>query len=163
VPRRAWESHPGTASPTPLKRPSLPLCDAVQHGRQQPRGTVPPTHVRLTCRTIEKGRRRPRRGDERLLHTRTGLRRDLRLVGAVTSVAIGPVRPSPPSRHHPGTASPSPMLWKRAATGHLHAGYCALYGLTSTVPSSPHADGPRTGDLYAATLEAAPGHAQDAL
>jgi hypothetical protein len=74
----------------------------VQHGRQQPCGTVPPTPVRLTCCTLEKGRRSPRRGDLRLLHARTGLRRDVRLVGAVTSIAIGPVRPSPPSQRHLG-------------------------------------------------------------
>jgi hypothetical protein len=64
--------------------------------------TVPPTPIRPTCVTLEEGRRSPRREDERLLHARTGLRRDVRLVGAVTSVAIGPVRPSPPSRRHPG-------------------------------------------------------------
>jgi hypothetical protein len=75
---------------------------AVRHGQQQPRGTVPPTPVRLTCRTLEKGRRSPRREDERLLHARPGLRRDVRPVGVVTSVAIGPVRPYPPSRRHPG-------------------------------------------------------------
>jgi hypothetical protein len=59
------------------------------------------------------------------------------------------------------TASPSPTLWKCAVTGHRHAGYCASYGLTSTAPSSPHAGGRRTGDPYAATLEAAPGGAHD--
>jgi hypothetical protein len=41
-------------------------------------------------------------GDGRLLHARTGLRRDVRPARPVTSVAIGPVRPSPPSQHHPG-------------------------------------------------------------
>jgi hypothetical protein len=30
---RAWESRPGTALPTPLARPSPPLCDAVWHGQ----------------------------------------------------------------------------------------------------------------------------------
>jgi hypothetical protein len=102
MPRRAWESRPSIALPTPPVRPSPPLCDAVRHDQQQPRGTVPPTPVRLTRCTLEKGRRSPRRGDERLLHARTGLHRDVRPVGAVTSVAIGPVRPSPPSRRHPG-------------------------------------------------------------
>jgi hypothetical protein len=56
----------------------------------------------------------------------------------------------------PATASPSPTLWKRAATGHRHAGYYASYGLASTAPSIPHASGHQTDDLYAATLEAAP-------
>jgi hypothetical protein len=102
MPRRAWESHPGTATTTPPARPSPPLCDAVRHGQQQPHCSVPPTTVWPTRRTLEKGRRSPRREDERLLHARTGLRRDVRTVGAVTSVAIGPVWPSPPSRRHPG-------------------------------------------------------------
>jgi hypothetical protein len=62
----------------------------------------------------------------------------------------------------PATASPPPTLWKRAATGHRHDDHCAPYDLTSTAPSSPHTGSPRTGDLYAATLEAAPGRAQDA-
>jgi hypothetical protein len=80
---------------------SPPLCDTVQHGQQPPRGTVPPTPVRPAHRTLEKGRRNPRREDARLLCARTGRRRDVRPVGVVTSVVIGPVRPSPPPRHHP--------------------------------------------------------------
>jgi hypothetical protein len=101
MPRRAWESRPSIAPPTPPVRQSPPLCDVVWHGQQQPRGTVPPTPVQPTRRTLEKGRRSRRREDERLLHARTGLRRDVRPVGAVTSIAIGPVRPSPPSQCHP--------------------------------------------------------------
>jgi hypothetical protein len=53
------------------------------------------------------------------------------------------------------------MLWERAVTGRRHAGYYALYGLTSTAPSSPHTGGHQTGDPHAATLEVAPGRAQD--
>jgi hypothetical protein len=86
----------------------------------------------------------------------------------VTSGQWGRSPPSPSTlcdhpRHHdaiPATASPSPTLWKRAVTGRHHAGYCASYGLTSTAPSSPHVGGHRTGDPYAATLEAAPGRIQ---
>jgi hypothetical protein len=96
------ESCPGAAPPTPPVRPSPPLCGAVRHGRCQSRDTVPPTLVRLTRRTLEIGRRNPRRGDGCLFHACPGLRRDVRLAGPVTSVAVGPVRPSPPSRHHPG-------------------------------------------------------------
>jgi hypothetical protein len=89
----------------------------------------------------------------------------------VTSGQWGRSPPSPSALcDHPyhrdaisATASPSPTLWKRAATRHHHTGYCASYRLTSTAPSSPHADGHQTGDLYTATLEAAPGRAQDAL
>jgi hypothetical protein len=68
MPRRAWESRLGTASSTPLARPSPPLCDAVRHGQQQPRGTVSPTPVWPTRRTLEKGRRSSRREGERLRH-----------------------------------------------------------------------------------------------
>jgi hypothetical protein len=84
-----------------MARPSPPLCIDVRQGQQQPRGTVPPTPVRPTRRTLEEGRQSPRREDEQLLHARTGRRRDVKPVGAVTSVAIGPVRPFPPSRRHP--------------------------------------------------------------
>jgi hypothetical protein len=101
MPQRVWESHPGTAPPPPV-RPSPPLRDVVRHGQQLPRDTMSPTPVRPMRRTLEKGRRSPRREDERLLHARAGLRCDVRPVGAVTSVAIGPVRLSPPSRCHPG-------------------------------------------------------------
>jgi hypothetical protein len=76
------------------------LCDAVRNGQQKPRGTVPPTPVWPTRRTLERGRRSPLREDGRLLHARTGLRRD---VGPTGPVTIGPMRPSPtPSRalHH---------------------------------------------------------------
>jgi hypothetical protein len=52
--------------------------------------------------TLEIGRRNPRRGHRRLFHACPGLRRDVRPAGPVTSVAVGPVRPSPPSRHHSG-------------------------------------------------------------
>jgi hypothetical protein len=69
MPRRAWESRPGTALSTPPARPSLPLCGAVRHGQQQPRGPVLPTPVRLTRHTLEKGRRSPRREGEQLRRT----------------------------------------------------------------------------------------------
>jgi hypothetical protein len=70
----------------------------VQHGQQQPCGTVPTTPIRPTRHTLEKGRQSPRREDGRLLHARTGLRRDVGPAGPVTSIAIGPVRPPPSSR-----------------------------------------------------------------
>jgi hypothetical protein len=47
-------------------------------------------------RTVE-----PSKGDGRLLYACPGLRCDVRPAGPVTSVAIDPVRPSPPSQHHP--------------------------------------------------------------
>jgi hypothetical protein len=70
TPLRAWESRPGIAPPTPLARPSPPLCDAVRHGQQQPRSTVPPTPVRPTCRPLEKGWQSPRGEGQRLRRAR---------------------------------------------------------------------------------------------
>jgi hypothetical protein len=81
--------------------PSPPLCDTVRRGQQPPRGTVPPTPVQPAHRTLEKGWRNPRRDDARLLRVCMGRRRDARTVGAVTSVAISPVRPTPPPQCHP--------------------------------------------------------------
>jgi hypothetical protein len=89
--------------------------------------------------------------------------RDVGIAGPVTSVTIGPVRPSP--------SSPAPS-WPL----HRHPRRCGgvrrrdaatpanvlPYGLSSMAPSSPHTSRHRTGDLYTATLEAAPGRAQDA-
>jgi hypothetical protein len=83
-------------------RPSPPLCGAVRRGWRQSRDAVPSTLVRLTHHALEIGRRNPRRGDGRLLHACPGLRRDVTPAGPVTSVAVGPMRPSTPSRHHPG-------------------------------------------------------------
>jgi hypothetical protein len=59
---------------------------------------MPPTLVWLTRRALERGRRNPRRGDGRLFHARPGLCRDVRIAGPITSVAIGPVQPSPLSQ-----------------------------------------------------------------
>jgi hypothetical protein len=58
---------------------------------------VPPTLVRMMRNTLEGGRRSPRRGDRCLFRARPRPHRD---VGPVSSVAIGLVRPSPPSRRH---------------------------------------------------------------
>jgi hypothetical protein len=101
-------------------------------------------------------------GGGRLLHARTGLCRDVRLVGAVTSVAIGPVRPSPPPRRHPGHCIPVPDAVEAYGDRTPPLQPLCLVRPTSTAPSSLHVDGPRTDNLYAATLEAAHGRAQDA-
>jgi hypothetical protein len=91
-----------------------------------------------------------------------GQRRDVGPAGPVTSVAIGPVRPSPPSptpslplHHHPRRCGS--VRRRDAAT----PATVPPYGLMSTTPSSPHTGGRRTRDLYTATLEAAPGRAQE--
>jgi hypothetical protein len=111
----------------------------------------------------------PSKKDGRALGGKTHDRSTVARDGAVTS---GQRERSPPSLSAlcdrprrrdaiPATASPSPTLWKHAATGHRHASHCASYGLVSTAPSSPLTSGRRTGDLYTATLEATAGCAQD--
>jgi hypothetical protein len=163
TPLRAWESCPGTAPPTPVARPSPPLYDTLRHGHNNPAAL---------CHPLPYGQRAaPSRKDGGGLEGKVNSyaapvqaqRRDARPAGSVTSVAIGPVRPSPPS------PTPSQPL-------HRHPRRCRSvrrrdtatpatvppYGLASTAPSSPHTGGRRTGDRYTATLEAAPGRAQDA-
>jgi hypothetical protein len=69
---------------------------------------VSSTLVRPTRRTLERGWWNPRIGYSRLSHARTGRRRDVEPVRRVSSVAIGPVQPSPTPRHHPGHCSTIP-------------------------------------------------------
>jgi hypothetical protein len=128
---------------------SPPLCDAVRHGQQPPRGTVPPT--------LEWPAHHPLKKDGETLEGKTHEYSSLTWDGAVTPCQWerSPLSPSAlcdRPRHRdaiPATASPYPTLWKHAATGHRHASHCVLYGLVTTAPSSPHADGPRTSNLYA--------------
>jgi hypothetical protein len=61
----------------------------------------------------------------------------------------------------PGTAAPSPALWKPGTTRRRHVHCCASYDLPSAEPSSQRMDGDRMGSSHAATLEAAPGRVQD--
>jgi hypothetical protein len=158
LPRRAWESRPDTAPPTPPMRPSLhceTLCGMASN------------NLVALCHPLPYDRRAtPSKKDSGALEVKAddyatpaqGQRHDVGPAGPVTFVAIGPVRPSPSSPNTiPVTASPSPTLWERVVTGRRHAGHCASYDLMSTAPSSPH-----TGDPYVATLKAAPRHAQDA-
>jgi hypothetical protein len=156
MPRCVWKSRPGTTPPTP--RHCATLC-----------GVVSNNPVAL-CHPLPYGRRAaPSKKDGRALEGETYDYSTPAQDYAVTSDQWERSPPSPSALcdhpHHrdaiPATTSPPPTLWKRATTGHHHASHCALYDLMSTAPSSPHADGPRTGNLYAATLEAAPGRAQD--
>jgi hypothetical protein len=74
----------------------------VQRGRCQLRGIVPPTFVRLTRRALEGGTAEPSNGGECFFYDYTGLHRDVRPAGTVFSVAISPMRPSPPLQRHAG-------------------------------------------------------------
>jgi hypothetical protein len=103
TPLRAWELCPGTAPPTPVARPSPPLCSGVRHGQQQPNGTMPPMRA---AHSKKDGRALEGKTNNYTMSVQ-GQRRDIGPAGPVTSVAIGPVRPSPPSPtpsrplHHP--------------------------------------------------------------
>jgi hypothetical protein len=121
---------------------------------------VPPTLVRPTRCTLKRGRWSPRKGYGRLSRARPGRCRDVEPVRRVSSVTIGPVRPSPPPRRHPGTAAPSPTMWEYGATRRCHASCYAPYGFPSAAPSSQRTDDDRAGSSHAATLEAAPGRMQ---
>jgi hypothetical protein len=81
--------------------------------------------------TLEGGRRSPRRGDGCMFRARPRPRRD---VGPVSSVAIGPMRPSPPSRRHPGHCSTIPDAVGARATRRRHACCCTPYGPPSAAP-----------------------------
>jgi hypothetical protein len=156
TPLRAWESCPATTPPTP--RHCAALCGMVSN------------HPGALYPQLSYGRRTaPSKKDggtlEGMTHDYSAPARD----DAVTSGhwEWSPLSPSALCDHPrhrdaiPVTVSPYPTLWKHVATRHRHASHYASYGLTSTTPSSPHADVPRTSNLYATPLEAAPGRAQD--
>jgi hypothetical protein len=71
---------------------------------------VLPTLVRSECRALERGRWNPRKGHRRLFCARPGQHRDVGPVRRVSSITIGPVRPSPPPRRHPGRCSAIPNV-----------------------------------------------------
>jgi hypothetical protein len=132
-----WRGHP---------RHCATLCGVVSN---RPATLYhPPPYGRRTTPSKKDGETL-----ERMTHNYSAPARD----DAMTS---GQWERSPPSPsalcNHPrhrnailATASPYPTLWQHAATGHRHANHCALYGLMSTAPSNPHADSPRTSNLYA--------------
>jgi hypothetical protein len=67
-----------------------------------------PTLVRPARRTLERGRRSPRKGEGCLSRAHPGRRRDVRPVRRVPSVTIDPVEPSIPARRHPGRCNTIP-------------------------------------------------------
>jgi hypothetical protein len=152
TPLRAWESCPGTP------RRCATLCGMVSN------------HLAALYHPLRYSRRTaPSKKDGGTLEGKT---HDYSAPARDSAVTSGLWEHSPPSPsalcdnpdHRdaiPATASPYSTLWKHAATGHRHASNCALYDVMSTAPSSPHADGPQTSNLYATPLEATPGHAQD--
>jgi hypothetical protein len=149
TPLRAWESCPGTAPPTPVAR--HPRHYATLYGVVSNRPAAlyhPLPYGRCTAPSNKDG------------GTLEGMTHDYSAPARDSAVTSGQLERSPPSpsalcdrpRHRnaiPATTSPYPTMWKRAATECCHASPCALYNLMSTTTSNPHADGPRTSNLYA--------------
>jgi hypothetical protein len=152
---------PGNHAPTLLRQlprgnPSPPLWGTVRHGQCQLRGTVPPTPVRLTRRTLEGG---PVTPSNPFLVTLQGQsvtsgRRD------AIPATVGPVRPPPCLWHHARHCCNNSGAVEHAGTGRRHACHCTPYGSPSTASSSPPEDA--TANHYAFTLETAPVQVRDA-
>jgi hypothetical protein len=63
---------------------------------------VPPTFVWLTRRALEVRTAEHSNGSQRFFYDYTRQHHDVRPAGMVFSVAVSPVRPSPPLQHHAG-------------------------------------------------------------
>jgi hypothetical protein len=118
--------------------------------RCQLRDTVPPTPVRLTHRTLERGLVAPSNPPLVTLQgrTMTSGRRERH------TVAVSPVRPSPPLQCHAVQYCNHSNAVKHAGMGRRHAYHSTPYGSPSTAPSGLLGDTPV--NRYASTLEAAP-------
>jgi hypothetical protein len=117
---------------------------------------MPPTLVRPARRTLERGRRSPRKGYGRPSRA-PGRCRD---VGPVRRISSSPSVLCGHPRHHdaiPGTAAPSPTLWEYGTTRHRHAYCCAPYGFPSAAPSSQRTDDDQGRSSHTATLKVVPG------
>jgi hypothetical protein len=151
---------PGNHAPAlfhqlPRGNPSLPLRGAVRYGQCQPRGTVLPTPVRLTRRTLEGGPAAPSNPSLMNLQgqTVTSGRRN------AIAASVGPVRPPPYPQHHAGHCYNKSGAVGHAGTGRRHPYHCTPYGSPSTASSSPSEDAP--ANHYTFTLEAATVRVQD--
>jgi hypothetical protein len=92
-------------APTP---PTIALNALARRGQCQLRDTVPPTPVRPARRTLERGRRSPRKGYGHLSRAHAGQHRDVKPVERVSSVTVGSVQPFPSLCHHPVRCSTIP-------------------------------------------------------
>jgi hypothetical protein len=151
---------PGNHAPALLRR----LPAVVRHCAAWSATT--PWHCITHSRTAGapppgKGRLNPRREDARLLLARTGRRHDVRLVGAVTSVAISPVRPSPPPRRHPGHCITIPDAVEACADRTpLRQPLCLVWPYVNGTLESSRGR-PSNEQPLRHPLEATPGRAQD--
>jgi hypothetical protein len=136
----------------------------IQHCAERP--VSAPWHCAAYFRTANTPSRRrgtaePSNGSECFFYGYTSLRYDIRPAGTVFSVAVSPVRPSPPLQRHAGYCDDIPNAV--GAHGDRTSPRPPLYLVRTpmTAPSSRSTDGGQTANLYATTLEAAPVQAQD--
>jgi hypothetical protein len=166
LPRRpsdtAWESYPDAVPPTCVVRPSLALC-----GSYAGRPVSTPRHYAAHSHTASTSN--PSKEDGGTLEWGMAICPAPAQDGAMTSDQWSTFPPSLLALcghpHHsaaiPGAAASSPTLWKPKTTGHRHARRCAASSPPSAQPSSRRMDDDQMRSSHAATLEAAPGQAQD--
>jgi hypothetical protein len=120
--------------PTPGGRPSLPLFSTVRQGRCQPRGTVPPTPVRLIRRALEGGPAVPSNIFYVLMqgHAVTSGRRDRS--SPSLSALCGHPRPC---RTTPDTVATSQRCWDVQGQDVATTATVPRTGSSSTPPSKP--------------------------
>jgi hypothetical protein len=130
----------------------------IQHCAE--RSVLAPWHCAAYFHTANtssprRGPVEPSNGGECFFYDYTRLHCDVRPAGTVFSVAVNPVRQSPPLQHHAGYCDDIPNAVGTREDGRRHARRCASYGLPLTAPSSRPTGGGRTTNLCATTLEAA--------
>jgi hypothetical protein len=129
---------PGSKA-NPSHASSVTLCRPLSYGlRAAPSKEDGRTLERPACRTLERGWQNPRKGYRHLFGAHTGRRRDIRPARHVSSVAISPVRPSPPLRHHPKHCSAILGALKPGTIRRCHIRRSA----TSSPLSAPPSEGP---------------------
>jgi hypothetical protein len=157
----AWESYPGAVPPTRDVRPSPALCGSCAGRLVSFHDAVPPTPVPPPCRSLERGRRNPRKGYDHLPGTRPRRRRDVRPAKRVPSATSGPVRPSPSLCRHPERCSVIRDIVGTQIDGTSSRWLLCGLGLPSVEPSNRRTNGNQTRSSHTTTLEAAAGRAHD--
>jgi hypothetical protein len=113
---------------------------------------------------LERGRRNPRKGYGRLPRARTGQCRDVGLVERVSSANSGPVRPSPPLCSHIGHCSAIPgAVGARDDKTSPSPPLCILRPSVSYTLEPEYGRRTKREVAHTATLEAAPGQAEDSI
>jgi hypothetical protein len=158
----AWESYPSVVPPTRVVRPSTTMCESCAG-----RSVSTPRHYASHSRTASTSH--PSKEDGGTLERGMTIRPAPTQDGVVTSDqrSVSPLSlPTLCGHPHryaaiPGTTASSLALWEPGTTGHYHAHRCAASGPPSAQPSGRCTDGDQTRSSHVATLEAAPGQAQN--